>query len=165
MPAGRYANPTICDEDNLRAVAGALARSAVRLLTCASFDAALASAAAGDFVYLDPPYAPVSVTAVFTSYTAEGFDGDQERLQGRRRALVRRECRVLLSNSAAPEITDLYAQPRCGSSASAAHTVPARRAINSGPAARGNVRRVPDHQCRAERLRADLIRIGVARSL
>ena len=61
-PHGRYANPSICDEDHIRAVAGALERSSVRLLT-ASFEAVLASAAAGDFIYFDPPYAPVSITS------------------------------------------------------------------------------------------------------
>jgi DNA adenine methylase len=139
VPHGRYANPSICDEDHIRAVAGTLERSSVRLLT-ASFDAVLASAAAGDFIYFDPPYAPVSITSVFTSYTAEGFDGDdQERLRDIVVQLVRRECRVLLSNSTAPEITDLYDNAAMRKLGVAVHKVPAKRAINSDPAARGNV--------------------------
>ncbi len=162
MPHGRYANPSICDDDHIRAVARTLERSAVRLLT-GPFDAVLASAAAGDFIYFDPPYAPVSITSVFTSYTAEGFDGDdQERLRDIVVQLVRRECRVLLSNSTAPEITRLVQQRR-DAEARRRRAHGAREASDQfrsgGARERG---RVPDHQYRAERLRADLIRIGVA---
>ncbi len=77
---------------------------------------------------------------MFTSYTAEGFDGDdQERLRDIVVQLVRRACQVLLSNSTAPEITDLYDNAAMRKLGVAAHKVPAKRAINSDPAARGNV--------------------------
>ena len=68
VPAGRYAKPRICDEANLRRVATALARPGVTL-DRARFDRVVDSAAAGDFLYFDPPYAPLSKTARFTSYT------------------------------------------------------------------------------------------------
>ena len=81
VPAGRYAKPRICDDANLRRVATALARPGVTL-DHARFDRIVESAGPGDFLYFDPPYAPLSKTARFTSYTAEGFDaGDQERLR------------------------------------------------------------------------------------
>ena len=78
-------------------------------LRVAPFDEALRDAGEHDFVYLDPPYAPVSATARFTSYTAGGFDADQQQLL--QRTVIRLACRrasVLLSNSAAPQIRALY---------------------------------------------------------
>lgn len=69
VPFGRYkTKPQIYDADNLRA-ASALLRSAE--LRLADFDATMAKAGAGDFVYLDPPYDPVSATANFTGYTVQ----------------------------------------------------------------------------------------------
>jgi DNA adenine methylase len=141
VPAGRYGNPKICDEANLRAWSAALARREVSLGVSA-FDSALADAGQGDFVYLDPPYAPLSGTARFTSYTASGFGaGQQEQLQIMVITLAGRGASVLLSNSAAPQIRALYAgrgpARRAGLRAT---TVAARRAINSRAASRGPVR-------------------------
>ena len=68
VPAGRYANPRICNSDNLRAVAGVLGAPAVTV-AYGSFESVLAQAQHGDLLYLDPPYAPVSTTANFTAYT------------------------------------------------------------------------------------------------
>src|SRR5215471_13891281 len=73
VPHGRNANPRICDEPNLRAWSRLLRRPGVELLV-SPFERMLARATRGDFVYLDPPYAPVSGTSRFTSYTASGFD-------------------------------------------------------------------------------------------
>lgn len=139
VPHGRYANPLICDEPNLRAVAAALKQQDVRIVN-ASFDAVLTAARAGDFVYFDPPYAPVSPTAVFTSYTAEGFGtSDQRRLRDAVVKLVSKGCYVLLSNSTAPEIADLYDNAGMRKLQIRAHKVAAKRAINSDPRARGHV--------------------------
>ena len=103
MPAGRYARPRICDEENLQRVAAGAAAVPVLSVDVCSFEAALASAGRGDFIYLDPPYAPLSVTARFTAYTAGGFDqAQQERLQSLVVSLAERGAAVLLSNSAAP---------------------------------------------------------------
>ena len=141
VPAGRYGNPSICDEANLRAWSAVLARPRISL-EVGAFDTALAGAGEDDFVYLDPPYAPLSGTARFTSYTASGFDAvQQERLQRTVIALAARRASVLLSNSAAPLIRALYggrgAARRAGLRAT---TVAARRAINSRAANRGPVR-------------------------
>jgi len=140
VPAGRYINPKICDADTLRAVAAALGRPGVSVLR-ASFDRAALQARAGDFLYFDPPYAPLSATARFTSYTADGFDADaQTRLQQVMLDLVGRGCRVLLSNSTAPMIRGLYARNADARAAGLrAVKVPARRAINSQGASRGEV--------------------------
>jgi DNA adenine methylase len=141
VPAGRYQNPNICDAANLRAWSAALARPGISLAVGA-FDRALADAGQGDFVYLDPPYAPLSGTARFTSYTAGGFDAvQQEQLQRAVIALAARGASVLLSNSAAPQIRALYAGRGAARRAGLrATTVAARRAINSRAASRGPVR-------------------------
>ncbi|MBI3047189.1 MAG: DNA adenine methylase [Acidobacteria bacterium] len=77
----RYTDPRICDAEHVRAVAHALAAGRVAL-ECAPFEETLAQARAGDFVYCDPPYAPLSRTARFAHYTADGFDaGDHEWLR------------------------------------------------------------------------------------
>lgn len=140
VPAGRYVNPTICDEPNLRAWSRALGRPGVTLRV-APFDEALRDAGEHDFVYLDPPYAPVSATARFTSYTAGGFDADQQQLL--QRTVIRLACRrasVLLSNSAAPQIRALYTRQPAKIAGLRATTVAARRAINSRASSRGPVR-------------------------
>lgn len=140
VPAGRYTNPRICDTANLRAVSSALRSRGVELHH-GTVESTVAQCASGDFVYLDPPYAPLSTTANFTSYTAERFsEFDQRRLQEIVIDLVQRGCFVVLSNSTAPLITALYGK---NSSASRAglrtYRFPARRAINSDPAGRGTV--------------------------
>jgi DNA adenine methylase len=140
VPRGRYKNPRICDEENLRRVSSTLSALSVKM-EHASFDTVLQSARAGDFIYFDPPYAPMSTTAHFTSYTSEGFGVDDQRhLQRVAIELAKRKCSVLLSNSTAPEIAALYDgnadAERVGLRA---HTVPARRAINSNASRRGHV--------------------------
>jgi len=141
VPAGRHARPTICDEPNLRALGAVLRRPGVELAVL-GFDRALEDAGREDFVYLDPPYAPLSGTARFTSYTANGFDAEQQKLLQRTMIdLARRGTRVLLSNSAAPQIRALYQRHRGAKMAGLkATTVAARRAINSRASARGPVR-------------------------
>jgi DNA adenine methylase len=141
VPAGRHVRPRICDESNLRLLSAALARPGLTLDVIA-FDEALAHAGQSDFVYLDPPYAPLTETARFTSYTAGGFGrAEQERLQ---QAVIDLACRgafVLLSNSSAPDIHRLYASDEAARNAGLRTTsVPARRAINSRAASRGPVR-------------------------
>jgi DNA adenine methylase len=98
-------------------------------------------AAAGDFLYIDPPYAPVSRTANFTAYTSKRFAAaDQHRLQASVVSLARRGCHVLVSNSTAVDITALYSTDREASRAGLrAIRVPARRSINRRPAGRGPV--------------------------
>lgn len=140
VPAGRYSRPLICDEPNLFAWSDALNRPGLTV-GVAPFEDALRHAGADDFVYLDPPYAPVSATARFTGYTAGGFGAaQQERLQRTVITMASRGASVLLSNSAAPQIRALYARDRHARTAGlTARTVSARRAINSRAASRGAV--------------------------
>ena len=140
VPRGRYKNPRICDEENLRRVSSTLSALSVKI-EHAAFDTVLRYARAGDFIYFDPPYAPMSTTAHFTSYTSDGFGvDDQRQLQRVSIELAERKCHVVLSNSTAPEIAMLYDgnadAERVGLQA---HKVPARRAINSNASRRGHV--------------------------
>lgn len=140
VPAGRYDRPRICDAANLRAVARALRQPGIGL-EWTPFDHVLERARPGDFLYFDPPYAPVSPTARFTGYTADGFGAaDQERLQHLLVSLARRGCHVLMSNSVAPAVAALYQDSREATLAGLrTWRVPARRAINSRGSRRGPV--------------------------
>lgn len=107
VPFGRYDDPLICDETNLRAVSDVLKEVDVR---CQDFEEVVESAQPGDAVYLDPPYLPVSDTSKFTSYTESGFSlEDHERLANVFEKLGRRAVRCVLSNSVAKDAKRLYA--------------------------------------------------------
>lgn len=140
VPPGRYERPTIADREKLARVAAALASPGVRLVW-GGFERALDVAADGDFLYFDPPYAPLSPTANFTSYTASRFDAsDHVRLQRLVVDLARRGCHVLVSNSTAAAIGALYERSATAHAAGLqAFRVPARRAINSNASRRGAV--------------------------
>jgi DNA adenine methylase len=140
VPAGRYDRPRIADREKLARVAEALSGARLKLV-CGSFEVVSDIAAPGDFVYFDPPYAPLSRTASFTSYTGPGFTAqDQERLQRIVIDLAVRGCFVLLSNSTADAIAALYEHNADARAAGLrASQVPARRAINSNAARRGPV--------------------------
>lgn len=106
VPFGDYKNPRILDEAGLRAAHAALQGVSV---THQGFDAVLAEAKSGDFVYFDPPYHPLSPTASFTSYAADDFGPeDQIRLAAVFRRLDAKGVKLMLSNSETPFIRDLY---------------------------------------------------------
>jgi DNA adenine methylase len=133
VPMGAYAEPRICQADLLRSASRAL--RGVRMKAQDFADAVL-GARRGTFVYIDPPYDPLSRTAYFTAYTQGGFGPEeQERLARVFRDLDARGCLVMLSNSDTPFIRELYRGFRIES-------VLARRAINSNGARRGPVREV-----------------------
>jgi DNA adenine methylase len=124
----------------LRAVSRTLATARVAIAQRA-FDDVVTRARAGDFVYFDPPYAPLSPTAGFRSYTAAGFDDDdQTRLQQAAIELARRGVTVLLSNSTAASVCRLYQSDAAAAAAGLrAYRLAARRAINSRADRRGTV--------------------------
>jgi DNA adenine methylase len=130
VPFGRYKDPVICDVRRLRAAARAL--RGVKVVH-GDFERTLRGASAGDFVYLDPPYVPLSPTSSFTAYAKTPFDAAaQARLAETLRDLGERRVQALLSNSDCEATRELY-RPM------PAETVPVRRAINSVAAARGSV--------------------------
>lgn len=112
---GDYANPKILDEENLRACSRAL--QDVELYD-SDFEAPInlgskvGDIECGDLVYLDPPYVPVSKTASFTGYTCDGFsETDQRRLADEAHLLKSRGVHVVLTNSDAPLVRELYPEP------------------------------------------------------
>jgi DNA adenine methylase Dam len=108
VPAGRYANPRISDPSHLRNVAAALGGAGVTIAV-ESFEASVARAGASAFVYCDPPYAPLSKTARFANYTADGFGpADQERLRDAIVSAAARGAAVVVSNSSAALVESLY---------------------------------------------------------
>ena len=105
---GDYANPKILDEENLRACSRALQEVEIR---CGDF-AVETGVDVGDLVYFDSPYVPVSKTALFTGYTADGFtEADQRRLAARAHHLKQNGAHVLLTNSDHPLVRELYPEP------------------------------------------------------
>jgi DNA adenine methylase len=109
VPIGRYKNPLICDSNNLRNVSLSLRNSRTIIQPSDYKQILLQNAREGDFVYLDPPYNPVSSTASFTSYTNSGFTiTDQKELSYVFSELNDRKCKVLLSNSDTKFIRELY---------------------------------------------------------
>lgn len=106
VPHGRYVNPRICDEAGLRRASAALQGVELRAV---DFEEACAAARAGDFVYLDPPYQPLTRTSRFTSYTSGDFGpDDQRRLRDAFEDMTRRGVAAMLSNSEHEAIRDLY---------------------------------------------------------
>jgi len=130
VPFGRYKRVLVCDEPRLRAASQALRRAEI---VAADFEEALASVTERDFVYLDPPYVPLSSTSSFTAYARAGFDDDDQRRLAR---LLRRlgDGRVpaLLSNSDCAFTRRLYRGLR-------PEQIQVRRAINSVGSARGAI--------------------------
>lgn len=110
VPIGRYTNPTICDEENLRAASEALQRVKLESM---SFEHILDRARPGDLVYFDPPYHPLSSTASFTAYAKNGFGEDgQRKLASVYSELSQIGVKVLLSNSDTPFTRRLYRKYR-----------------------------------------------------
>ena len=139
VPAGRYTDPRICDETHIRAVGAALRNDRVSI-TLSPFDETLARCGRGDFVYCDPPYAPLSRTSNFAHYTAGGFTSfDQWRLQQAVVSACKRGARVVVSNSSAAEIMKAYTTVDAQRAQLKISRVPARRAINSRASSRGPV--------------------------
>ena len=122
VPHGRYVRPTILDSERLREASASLAGAELR---AEDFVDACARAQPGDFVYLDPPYQPLSATSDFTSYTRDGFGmKEQNRLRKVFESLTDRGVPTLLSNSDHPYIRDLY-------EGYSVEEVPMGRSINS----------------------------------
>jgi DNA adenine methylase len=139
VPAGRYDAPSIVQEDRIRLAAAALSAPGV-CVRRGSFDDTLREVGAGDFVYLDPPYAPLSLTSNFRAYTSHGFGpGDQSRLRDTVVGAARRGAAILLSNSTAPTVLELYENRHVRAAGLRCLRVPARRAINSRATARGGI--------------------------
>ena len=133
VPFGKYKNPKFCDEKNLRAVHKVLQDVDV---IYGSFEKVLDYATSESFIYLDPPYVPISKTANFTGYTKDSFGiKDQIKLKKIVDKLDEKECKIMLSNSYCDFILDLYKDYTV-------KTVQAKRAINRDASKRGKIREI-----------------------
>lgn len=108
VPFGKYKNPKICDEDGLRAASEVLKKAEI---LCGDYLLVLEHyAQPGDFVFLDPPYLPISEYADFKRYTKEQFyEEDHVELAKMIMTLHERGCHVILTNSNHPLVHELYA--------------------------------------------------------
>lgn len=106
-PYGRYKNPTICNEDKIKAAASVLKNAEI---VCGDYlDVLKKYAEKEDFVFLDPPYMPISEYADFKRYTKEQFyESDQRNLAEEVHRLVGIGCKVMLTNSNHPLVHELY---------------------------------------------------------
>lgn len=133
VPMGRYKSPSIFSEEHLRSVHKRLQQVEIHN---EAFEGVLERAEAGDLVFFDPPYVPISETSSFTNYSKDGFGAQQQRrLAEVFGLLVERGCHVMLSNSDCPFVRELYKDWEIVS-------VSAARCINSRATHRGAITEV-----------------------
>lgn len=137
VPFGKYKNPKILDEAVLKAINHYFNNSNVTICN-GDYEQVLQTAKKGDFIYIDPPYDPVSDTASFTGYSLDGFGKEeQKRLKNVFDSLTKKKCKVMLSNSATDFILDLYRDYK-----DTTVIVSANRSINSVSSKRGKIEEV-----------------------
>jgi len=129
-PFGKYNNPHLYNKVNITACSETLRGYAT--LRTGDFSEAVKDAKAGDLVYFDPPYVPISKTANFTAYTGQFGEKEQERLASLFRELFDRGVMVIQSNSDSPIIRKLY-------EGFDLHVVGAKRMVNSKGDKRGEI--------------------------
>lgn len=135
-PFGHYKNPLVYDPTNLRAVSAVLQHVELRVGDFSRVE----EAEAGDLVYFDPPYDPLSPTSSFTHYTHNGFGAaDQRRLGALFHELAGRGVYVMLSNSYTPLSRELYVDRPPDAPMVYASIVQASRKINCVGSRRGSV--------------------------
>lgn len=107
VPFGHYKNPKIIDEDALRAASSLLSKA---VIVCGDYKAVLReNAQAGDFIFLDPPYLPISEYSDFKRYTKEQFyEEDHIELAAEVKRLHELGCHVVLTNSNHPLVHEQY---------------------------------------------------------
>ncbi|MDD3568866.1 MAG: DNA adenine methylase [Bacteroidales bacterium] len=131
-PFGRYKNPNIVNEPTLKAVNKFLNKNNISINN-GDYSDILETADENSFIYLDPPYHPISENSNFTGYVQGGWDMfDQIRLREVCDTLNEKGAKFLLSNSSSPFIKDQYEKYKIT-------TVKAIRAINSNGADRGEI--------------------------
>lgn len=134
-PFGHYKNPNIVNEPVLRAVNKYFSTNNIKFYN-EDFEKTLGRVGKGGFVYLDPPYDPVSDTASFTGYNKGGFGkNEQMRLKKCCDELTERGIKFMLSNSATDFIKELYKDYNVD-------IVKAKRMVNSDATKRGAIEEV-----------------------
>jgi len=140
VPFGKYDNPKICDADNLLHVHNYLQGIDIKHQ---DYTKVLEVAKKGDFIYFDPPYAPLSPTSSFTAYTKDGFGAQQQiELRDAFFELHKRGCYVMLSNSNSDFINEIYGELVKKDKSITLHKVQANRMINADASKRGKIKEV-----------------------
>lgn len=137
VPMGAYKNPTICDDENLRNIHDALQNVTI---VCGDYSLSKAFIDKDTFVYLDPPYRPISETSAFTAYNTDAFDDNEQiRLSKFIDEINLSGAKIVLSNSDPKNVNeednffdDLYKNYKI-------NRVEANRAINSKGDKRGKI--------------------------
>ena len=131
-PFGKYKNPNIVNAPVIKAVSKFLNTSNIQILN-GDYEECLNSIPVNSFVYLDPPYHPISESSNFTGYIQGGWtEEDQIRLRDVCNSLNERGIKFLLSNSSVDFIKEIYSEYYI-------HIVKATRAINSDSTKRGQI--------------------------
>lgn len=131
-PFGRYSNPNIINETTLRAVSKFLNNKKIKIKN-EDYSATLKNCPKKSFIYLDPPYHPLSESSNFTGYIQGGWNMyDQIELKKACDELTNRGIPFMQSNSSADFIKELYKDYNV-------KIVKAKRAINSNGANRGEI--------------------------
>lgn len=134
-PYGRYKKPEIVNEFVLRAISEFFNSNEIEILN-GDYRDTLKHIDKNSFVYLDPPYMPISSSSSFTGYTEGGFDySKQMELKSECDKLTEQGIRFVQSNSDCEEIRDLYKDYKI-------KTVKAKRSINSVAKKRGEINEV-----------------------
>lgn len=135
VPFGNYANPNIVNEPVLRAISFYFNNSEI-VFNAVDYAEILKNLPDNAFVYLDPPYDPVSVTANFTGYTKDGFSRDEQiRLRKCCDELNERGIKFMLSNSATDFICDQYSKYNI-------EIISAKRLVGADASKRGRIQEV-----------------------
>ena len=137
VPMGAFKNPTICDAENLRNMHNALQNVAI---VCGDYTLSKSFIDNKTFVYIDPPYRPISETSAFTSYNSDAFDDNEQiRLAKFIDEINAAGAKIVLSNSDPKNVNpednffdDLYKSYRI-------YRVSATRMINSNAEKRGKI--------------------------
>lgn len=135
VPYGKYKNPNIVNEITLRAVSNYFNENKIEF-RCGDFEEAIKGIRKNSFVYLDPPYDPVSDSSSFTGYAKGGFGREEQiRLKEMVDRLTEKGIKVMLSNSYTDFILELYSEYRI-------EIVYAKRNVNSVATKRGEIKEV-----------------------
>lgn len=136
VPFGKYKNPTICDEVNIKTTAIALKNTEI---LCGDFNMSIKYVSDETLIYLDPPYRPI-IKSSFTKYSKDGFnDNDQRRLAQYFKDMSKKRALLMLSNSDPKSgdindhfFDDLYKEFQI-------NRVLSKRSINSKASKRGKI--------------------------
>ena len=137
VPMGAYKNPNICDDENLRNIHKALQNVTI---VCGDYSLSKSFIDKDTFVYVDPPYRPISETSGFTAYNTDVFDDEEQiRLAKFIDEINLSGAKIVLSNSDPKNVNeednffdDLYKNYKI-------NRVEASRAINSKGDKRGKI--------------------------